>query len=234
MSATLSLARGLALLELVAACPGGCSFGSLARGLELPNTTIARLLRALTGLGYLRHDELDGLYRPGERLGWLGAQEDAELRLRRCCASPLRELARRHQLCGLLLRWTGRHVVCLESIPAAGLPQYQAVGHVTVDLPAAPWGVFFDPGRAWPDSTALQRRRRASEVLRLRHSGWTRCWREDRRRLAAPIRAAHGEITGALVLVGPPERTDAQLAVLGSALAMTAARCSALVRQLGA
>lgn len=230
MSATRSLARGLALLELVAACPSGCSFVSLARRLELPNPTIARLLAALTGLGHLRRDPTDGLYRPGERLGWLGVQEDAELRLRRCAAGPLRTLAASCGLCGLLLRWTGRHAVCIECAAAPGLPTYQGIGHVTGDLLAAPWGLAVLPAATWRGQPAAARRHRLCELRRLAASGWLRCHAADRRRLTAPVRDRDGAIAGFLVLVGPPASIDPRAAQLGRELAATARRCTPQLR----
>jgi DNA-binding IclR family transcriptional regulator len=231
MAAPRSLARGLAVLELVAACPAGVPFRVLARQLALPNATVARLLQALVALGHLRHDAADGLYRPGDRLGWLGAQEDAEQRLRRCASQPLRDLAARHALTGLLLRWTGRHVICLDRAPAAGLPEYQAVGHVTLALLEAPWGVFLAPAAAWASAAADGRRWRTAERRRLLRAGWVRCRADDRRRLAAPLRDQTGSVVGALVLVGPPPRVDPRLDRLGQELAALAIRCSRQLRR---
>lgn len=57
-----ALSRGLKLLELVGAHSKGLSNGELSRLAELPRATVSRLTSTLVQLGYLRVDELSGLY----------------------------------------------------------------------------------------------------------------------------------------------------------------------------
>jgi len=217
-----ALARGLELLEAVAACPGGCPFRTFSRQLGLPNTSVARLLRGLCALGYLRHDAERALYVPGERLGWLGSQEDVELRLRRLAMPQLRRLAARHHVTALLLRWTGRHVICIDRVEGPQAHLFQGIGHVTQDPAQAPWGPFTHgtPG------DALGRRWWRAQLARLESHGWTACRDPRRRRLAAPLRDAAGTVTGVMVLAGLPIDLDPVLEGLGSELAAAAAACS--------
>lgn len=229
MMASRTLARGLQLLELIAESPSGCAFRTMRAGLGLPSTTIARLLRSLLALGYLRHDPGDRLYKPGERLGWLGSQEDAEQRLRRLAMPAVRRLRAACACHVLLLRWTGRSAVCIERVPSEGPARFQEVGHVTRDLDSAPWGLFFGAVRVPADRRWRAWRRR--ELARLRAVGWTACRAEDRRRLAAPIRDGTGTVLGALVLAGGPDDIDRRMEVLGGLLAGEAQACSRLRQQ---
>lgn len=214
---TRALARGLEAIELVAACPSGCAFTTFVHRLGLPNQTVARLLRGLCALGYLRHAAARGLYVPGERLGWLGSQEDAEQRLRRLAMPVLRRLAHRHGLCGFLLRWTGRHVICIDRADGPSLALFQEIGHVTQDLRQAPWSLFTGPAPAGVDGRWWRR-----EARRLASRGWTACMAKDRRRIAAPVRDGAGSVIGALVLGGLPADLDPRLALVGDDLAAAA------------
>ncbi|WP_416909975.1 SMP-30/gluconolactonase/LRE family protein [Paracoccus sp. (in: a-proteobacteria)] len=62
-----ALAKGLALLDLVADAESPLRFAELMRQSELPKPTFARILRTLIAFGLVRHDEAKGTYTLGPR-----------------------------------------------------------------------------------------------------------------------------------------------------------------------
>ncbi len=58
-----SIERAFALTEALAAHPEGCSIAFLSKQLELPKSTVHRLLGNLVGMGYAVQDELTARYK---------------------------------------------------------------------------------------------------------------------------------------------------------------------------
>lgn len=191
-----SVVKALGVLQTVAQTDNGMTLSEVARAVEMPVSTVARLLKTLEQTGYLRRDELSR-YAPGNVLIQVGAQalnrstlyELAEQRLMQISeftaetaylaisagqgkAVYLRQVesprAIRHA------SWTGR------TIATAGT----AVG-------AALGGDVNDSGFARSRATSIE---------------------PDAAAVAAPVLGRSGEIVAALSVIGPSFRmSDEQL-----------------------
>jgi IclR family transcriptional regulator, KDG regulon repressor len=82
-----NLERGLRVLELMTGTEDGLHVSALARSLEIPKTTVFRILFTLRELGHVRQDPRTHAYQLTREIGWLTRTEEMEM---------LRRVARPH------------------------------------------------------------------------------------------------------------------------------------------
>jgi len=87
-----SVERALRLLHSVASAPNGLTLTKASESVELPTSTVARLLKTLESTGFVTRDE-HGIYRPGVRLLQLGATATGNYHLGAVCEDHLLEIA---------------------------------------------------------------------------------------------------------------------------------------------
>lgn len=227
-----SLDRGLSLLRLLAASPGGLGFNEVGRRMKLPSATVARLLGALTDLRWLAKDPETGRYRPGPELTALQGGEDLDSRLRRIARPHLERLRDAARNTVLLIRWDGKRSVCLERVLHPDSLVLQEPGYVTKGLFEAPWGIFCLAGAQWrraisrkPAPPGATWARYRAECARLAAHGYCVGPQGDRQRLAAPLRR-EGLVVGALAVGGTlGALNDARVREIGALLATAARAC---------
>lgn len=210
-----ALERGLEILAMVACAPAGIRYSQIVDRMELPNTTVTRLLRSLIHLSFLAREE-SGCYVSGPAMSALGSRPDVEQRLMHVARQPLRQLAGRAKNSTALLVWTGQYAVFLDRCLHEGSLVFQAPGYVIQAIENTPWGVFFLTDRQWRDLLAKpgieagdRRDWLAAERARLADQGFCCGHTRNRYRLAAPLRDETGRIVGALALGGTPSSLDA-------------------------
>ncbi len=205
-----SLERGLTILEMIARQPDGVRYGEFTDTMQLPNTTVSRLLQSLIDLDYIAKNA-DGLYLPGKKMHRFSLGESTEDALRRIAAQPMRQLAEECNNSTALLHWTGEHAIFLERELVDGSLVFQKPGYVILYLHNTPWGIFcagqdkmLNIDRPGPDfgTPAEHKKWVQHESRRLKEEGYCQGKFIDRRRIAAPIYGDDGKVIGALTLGG--------------------------------
>lgn len=121
-----TLARGLALLELLAAAPQPMALAELAAAAALDQSTVHRLLKALEEAGHVLRHEATRRYSPSPKLlRPLPLQHPLE-QARREAAPELAELSRRLQMTAVLVLFIGheRLVLDVAQQPGSVTPYY--------------------------------------------------------------------------------------------------------------
>ncbi len=121
-----TLARGLALLECLAAAAAPMNLAELAAAAHLDQSTAHRLVRALEDAGYVVRHEASKRYSPSPKLLHpLPLMHPLE-QVRREAAPLLRELAQQLQLTTLLVLFVGveRLVLDIVQVPGSLTPYY--------------------------------------------------------------------------------------------------------------
>ncbi|HEX4884060.1 MAG TPA: IclR family transcriptional regulator C-terminal domain-containing protein [Casimicrobiaceae bacterium] len=235
-----ALARGLALLETLAATDAGATLTALAAALGLPTPTAHRLLAALGQAGFVEQDD-HGVWRIGVRAFRVGS---AFLEQRNLTAQTLPRL---HQLmeqsgetANLAVPSEGEvvfiaQVQCRElmrmSVKLGARAPMHASGAGKAILSALdPRGLDREIGRMglarYTDNTIVERDALQAELRASRERGYAVDDEEHARGLrcvAAPILDEHGQPWAALSLAGPTGRlTPARVAALGALVAAAA------------
>jgi DNA-binding IclR family transcriptional regulator len=229
-----SLERGLDILSLVAQSPRGLRYSHLVEHLELPNTTVTRLVQALCRLGWLDKDQ--DRYIAGEAMKEIAAGPALERLLLQIAREPMRQLSARTLNSTALLLWTGQDAVFLDRSLHEGSMVFQPPGYVIQHIQDTPWGVFFMDETQWEkllsrEQSDSDRSRRTQWLKQQRHrlasEGYCCGHVENRYRLASPIRDAEQRAVGALALGGNPLTLDRRaIAAFGPLLADLASACS--------
>lgn len=88
-----SLARALALLDVLAHTAHECSLGDIAHLAKLPPSTVHRLLQTLQQTGYVVQNQTTGAYALGDNLILLGRKAEQQRDVRRIARPYLEKLA---------------------------------------------------------------------------------------------------------------------------------------------
>lgn len=205
-----SLERGLRLLQLLQD-HDSLSFSELLEHLSLPNTTVTRLLSALTELAYIEKAE-DGRYRlcPDRRIP---GQTSISARQLLHAARPMLDYMRRQMHnTALLLHWSGKQTICLERMLHEDSAPLHGPGHIIGDHSYTPWGYFVDDPHSWlrgpkrkPDRPRYKLTHTSIDKM-LKHyqrHGYAYDLLTTRNRIACPI-YFQKNICGILVLGGTP------------------------------
>jgi IclR family acetate operon transcriptional repressor len=211
--------RAVAVLDAVAAADGEVGTNELARRTGINASSVSRLLATLADSGLVELVQATGRYRLGVRLVQLGNAVLARLDVRELGRPRLEELARTiGETATLSVAGDGeaitvdfvRSPASVQSVAQVGRP---SVGHATAvgkvvlafagrPLPEGPLRAY--TGRTIVDSGAL-----GQEVSRVRDRGWAQAVGEredDLNAIAAPVRAAGGELAAVIGVQGPAAR----------------------------
>lgn len=240
-----SVARAVALLDVLGASPGGLGVNELARRIAVNPSTASRLLATLEGGGLVER-RAGGGYRLGLRLVALADGVLARLDVRELARPQLRGLVDDTGETATLSVPAGSEAVTVDFVPAEssvvsmarlGRPSVAhataagkvmlAFGGSSLSLDALDLTAF--TGRTIVDPDAL-----AAEVRAVRERGWAEAVGErepDLNGLAAPVYGRAGELAAILGLQGPAARLTAsrRRAVLPALLSAA----SSLSRALG-
>jgi DNA-binding IclR family transcriptional regulator len=218
-----SVARALAVLDVLAAERAELGTNDIARRTRINASTVSRLLATLAGGGLVEHASDTGRYRLGMRLVELGNAVLERL--------DLREVARPHQ--HALVETTGetatlsapgerdavtidfvRSPASVQSVAQIGRP---SVAHATatgkIMLAFGGGGLGSGPLEAFTSRTITNRAALAAELDRVRSGGWAQSVGErehDLNAIAAPIWDSHGALAAILGVQGPAPRFGAR------------------------
>lgn len=210
-----SVERALRLLHSVCVDPNGLTLTQATASVDLPTSTVARLLRSLESTSFVTRDA-HGVYRAGVHVLQIGATAVGNFALDSLSAEHLRDLADLTGETAYLAVPDGPgHAVYLRQVESP-----RAIRHAT-------W-----TGRSIATSgtalgSALDQRVNSEGYATSRATAVE----PDAAAAAAPIFDAAGTVVGALSIIGPSFRLDdAALAVFGQA---AAAHCRAISASLG-
>ncbi len=219
-----ALQRGLALLEHLAALPGGATLSELGAALNLSPTSVFRLAGALEELGYLQRDEKTKRFVVTQKLLLLGQPHSGNRSLVECAVEPMRRVLAATGETTQLCCHTEGFCVVIEQLPALHPFKY------IVDLGSRPPAHCCAPGKAMlaflPEDeleailprirferhtahTITNRRALLVELERIRACGYGL----DRGEhfdgihcVAAPLLDRHGHAIAAITIAGPATR----------------------------
>ncbi|MFV0333296.1 MAG: SMP-30/gluconolactonase/LRE family protein [Tropicimonas sp.] len=220
-----ALAKGLALLDLVADAESPLRFAELMRLSELPKPTFARILRTLIAFGLVRHDEAKGIYTLGPRFLELSHRVWDTFDLNSVALPELERLSRELGETIALCRLDQDSAVYLAARSATGLGVLIDLGHrVPLHCTAAGKALlaFQEPtlGRALIGRLALERHTATtltsagaltSDLALTRARGYAISLEEHLpgvNAVAVAIGAPDGTPLGALAVLAPASRLD--------------------------
>ncbi len=232
------LVKAAQVVDVLLRNDGATKLGTLASEVQLPKSSIHRLLAELVELGVARRGE-DGDYRPGYRLVQWGHAADRALGLRAAAEPLMRELSAAVGESLHLHVPEGTHRVCMAAVdgphtlrPVIHLGQVMPLGrgaagkvllaYAGPDVRERAWELADERTRTrWPDPATLEE---------IRDRGWAKSVAEMEPGLTAISAAVPTRTGGAL----------AALTVSGSTSRMSDERCDEIlpdllgtVRQIG-
>lgn len=116
-----SLARALALLDILGENGGECSLGEIAHISKLPPSTVHRLLGSLQQRGFVVQNKITSNYTLGENLILLGRKAEKQRDVRNLARPCLEELARETSETVNLTTLVGNSVVQLDHIDSPNM-----------------------------------------------------------------------------------------------------------------
>ena len=217
-----SVSRALALLDALAAQPGGVGVNELARTIGANPSTASRLLATLAR-GRLVERDAEGRYRLGLRLVALGEAALARLDVRELARPWLRGLVDETGETATLSVPGGAEAVTVDFVPAeSSVVSMARLGRPSAAHATATGKVMLAFGGVEPDAgdlvaytarTIVDPAALASEVAGVRERGWADAVGErepDLNALAAPVLGRGGVLAAILGLQGPAARLDAE------------------------
>lgn len=249
---TRTLARGLAVLEAVAASPAPVGPTEVAAATGLDKATASRLLGTLWDAGYLHRDELTRRYRVSSRVLRLVRGLGRELELRGIARPHLTSMSRRWGETSHLGIRDGSQVVYLDKVEPEDQP-VRMVSTVGQSMPLhstalgkaiLAWGPDAEL-RAWlataeltavTDRTIVDAARLEEDLTLSRSRGYTVDDRENLGNVTcvgAPILGSGERVLGALSISVPSFRVGDRLAAIGATCRDAAREASADAAGLG-
>lgn len=241
-----ALEKALDVLDAIGAAPEGLSQNDLAERLQLPRTTVYRLLATLVGRGLVRRDPLRKVYCLGFRCFEMARQAYAMPDLAAAAATELRTLRDLTGETTYFATLDGREVISLDRCDGAhSLRSAAALGerkplHCTSQGKAILSAMRDEERDAVIREIALKRltphtltdRRRLQAELRITKARGYAIDDEEIvtgvRCVGAPVVDGAGEVRGAISVAGPAWRlTRARLELLGPEVAEAARRIGA-------
>ncbi len=232
----LSLERGLHILELLSQ-QQSLSFSDISTAMQLPNTTITRLLSALCNLNYIKKNS-DGRYQQCKSPS-APANDHSIMETLKQAAMPALQYMHAHlHNTALLLFWSGKQTVCIERLIHDDSAPLHRPGHIITDHRFTPWGYFVSNPMKWLNKKIKANNMPATVLTKTAINKMLKIYNErgyaydllkDRHRIAAPI-FKQSTLHGILLLGGtplslPPKQID-QAGTLMRSLADT---CGQLV-----
>ncbi len=213
-----ALARGLTVIEAVAAATEPMAFGHIAAMLGVSNASTSRLLRVLRERDYLR--KAKGGYVAGPQLQTIGTSPPLPDALAEKGQPLLVSLSRQTGNTAILFLWSGQHTHCVAKALHEDSLGMQEVGSIRTDTLNYPWGWIIlahasaatqDALWSGPDLTVTKTHVQ-EQVRSYRHHGFAVDTSRTLRRLAAPVWNADGELVACMALGGTPlSITDEQV-----------------------
>jgi sugar lactone lactonase YvrE/DNA-binding IclR family transcriptional regulator len=220
-----ALAKGLALLDLIAEAPKALRFADLQKMSGVPKPTLARMLKTLMVFRLIRQDEATGAYLLGHRFIELSHRVWDKFDLVSAAAPELERLSAELGETVALCRLDGHRVVYLEERSSGGLGVLIAVGRrVPVHCTAAGKALlaFQEPSFArslagqlvydrFTSQTITDPQALEADLVLTRARGYAVSYEEHLagvNSVAAPIAGRDGVPLGALVVLGPASRLD--------------------------
>jgi DNA-binding IclR family transcriptional regulator/sugar lactone lactonase YvrE len=244
-----SLEKALDVLEAVGNAPQGLSQSDITQLLELPRTTVYRLLATLVARGLLRRDPLRKVYCLGFRCFEMARKAYAAPDLVAAAAGELRALRDLTGETSYLATLDGLEVISLERYDGAHSQRSQAAlgqrkpVHCTSQgkailsamAPEARDAIVRDIQlKALTPHTITDRRRLSAELKITAARGWAMDDEEivlDVRCVGAPVVDTDGAVRGAISVAGPAWRMTRERAeLLGPEVAEAARRVGAQLR----
>ncbi len=137
-----ALERGLEILEKVTRGKNGVGFKQLAEELALPESSVVRYLKVLTGRGYIRKDSGSGLYYPGNALrGLIKSDSPADV-IRAKLGPTLKNIMRITGNTALFIHWNGSYLQCLGKELNEHSIVMQHVNEIRHDILKYPWSAY--------------------------------------------------------------------------------------------
>ena len=244
-----ALARGLEILNFLAARDGEASFTELHRHLEVTKSTVSRLLGELIARNYVAKSSDNHRYRLGNQLLALGYIAGEGMELRREAHPFLIELAEGCKESVELTVLDGEEILCILKVDSPQAVILRMVAGIRYPINTSAigkvWLAHMSDG-AFADhlgTHGLERRTERTETdparlremfRRLFRDGYTtdvQEWRPGVVRVAAPVYDHRRQIVGALSVAAPDFRiTETMLHGLG---AMTRGAALRICRHLG-
>ncbi|MGN7755215.1 SMP-30/gluconolactonase/LRE family protein [Sinorhizobium sp. 22678] len=220
-----ALAKGLALLDLIAEAPKPLRFADLQKMSGVPKPTLARMLKTLMVFRLIRQDEATGAYLLGHRFIELSHRVWDKFDLVSAAAPELERLSAELGETVALCRLDGQRVVYLEERSSGGLGVLIAVGRrVPIHCTAAGKVLlaFQEPSFArsltgqivydrFTPQTITDPQALEADLVLTRARGYAVSYEEHLagvNSVAAPIAGRDGVPLGALVVLGPASRLD--------------------------
>ncbi len=220
-----ALAKGLALLDLIAEAPKPLRFADLQKMSGVPKPTLARMLKTLMVFRLIRQDETTGAYLLGHRFVELSHRVWDKFDLVSAAIPELDRLASELGETVALCRLDGQRVVYLEERSSGGLGVLIEVGRrVPVHCTAAGKVLlaFQEPSFArslagqitydrFTPNTITDSQALEADLVLTRARGYAVSYEEHLagvNSVAAPIAGRDGVPLGALVVLGPASRLD--------------------------
>ncbi|MGH0256165.1 SMP-30/gluconolactonase/LRE family protein [Sinorhizobium meliloti] len=220
-----ALAKGLALLDLIAEAPKPLRFADLQKMSGVPKPTLARMLKTLMVFRLIRQDETTGAYLLGHRFVELSHRVWDKFDLVSAAIPELDRLASELGETVALCRLDGQRVVYLEERSSGGLGVLIEVGRrVPIHCTAAGKVLlaFQEPSFArslagqitydrFTPNTITDSQALEADLVLTRARGYAVSYEEHLagvNSVAAPIAGRDGVPLGALVVLGPASRLD--------------------------
>ena len=230
-----ALARGLEILNFLAARDGEASFTELHRHLEVTKSTVSRLLGELIARNYVARCSENHRYRLGNQLLTLGYIAGERMELRREAHPFLIELAERCKESVELTVLDGEEILCILKVDSPQAVILRMVAGIRYPINTSAigkvWLAHMSDGAFTDHLTThgLERRTERTETdparleetfQRLFRDGYTtdvQEWRPGVIRVAAPVYDHRRRIVGALSVAAPDFRiTETMLHELGA------------------
>ncbi len=246
-SAVQSIERAFSVLHAVATGPAGIT--ELARRVDLPTSTVARLLATLENLRVVERFD-DGLtYRIGSTIGELAAAVDTSASLVERAYSFLGELAERTGETAGLSVLSGNEVRYLKHVESENQIQVRGWDGVTLPLHVVSSGLVLLANRPVTEISAYLSNplvtstsftvtdpaKLAQRLEQIRADGyvWTiKEFDEGLSSVAAPVWGANGKVVAAIAVHGPSYRfpPDGKVNEVRDAVVEVAGRLTALLQ----
>ncbi|MDG2522563.1 IclR family transcriptional regulator [Caulobacter segnis] len=241
-----SVARAFSILEAVARAPAPVRLSDLAHDLALQKSTVHRILKTLSALGYVDQEAVTDRYRPTLKAWEVGMVAVRNHPVRRAAAPFLTDLQTATGETVSLTVLSGDDVLYLDKIVSPRPMKFSTQPGSRIPAPLAAGGQAILAHE--PEAAAIVRRVAARllnrrdfdsdaflrQLLVIRERGYTLSRPEpDVVAVAAPIMGRDGRAAGALTVSGPASRlgeTEQQAAI--EALLLACARLAETVGQI--
>ncbi len=246
-SGSKSVHKAIRLLRVLSTDMPEAGVRELARKIEMPKSTVHRLLAALEEEGLVEHDSRTNLYRLSFEIVALAGSALRNSDVRRVALPFMTELAARWNETVDLDVLRGAHIIIIEQIPgqhilntggtfAARLPAHcTSTGKVLLAYAGPEYVKAHLPEKLerYSDNTITSRDELLKELALIREQGYARAWGEYEsfvHALGVPIRGRTGEVIAAMSVSGLAARIEGEMATeMIASLQRTATEISARV-----